>query len=153
MSRAPGSWLQRCPCSRAALPVALPGDGGVAAAGLADLAGREHEVDAGEHVVDALGVVLDAARVQQHRARRLRPERGRLDGCAAPGCPTCALDGVGRVVGDGRRHVVEAVGVRGDEVVVDAAEPDHLVQDGVQQRHVAARASPAGRGRRCARSA
>ena len=62
-----------------ALPVALPGDGAVAAARLADPPGGEHEVDARQHVLDALRVVLDAARVQQQaglgRCPTSRPPR------------------------------------------------------------------------------
>ena len=57
-----------------ALAVALAGDRAVAAAGLADASGRQHEVDVGETVLDALGVMLDAARVQQHRGFRRSPD-------------------------------------------------------------------------------
>ena len=66
----------------AALAVALPGDRRHAATGLAELAGGEPEVDRGEHVVDALGVLLDAAGVQHHPGRRRAPQLGGLlDAC------------------------------------------------------------------------
>ena len=56
-----------------ALSVALAGDGGVAAIRLADAARGEHEIDAGQHVLDALALVLNAARVQQKTGLRLAP--------------------------------------------------------------------------------
>ena len=59
-----------------ALAVALAGDRGVAAIRLANAAGREHEIDAGNHVLDSLGMVLDAARVQQEAGLRPAPPLG-----------------------------------------------------------------------------
>jgi hypothetical protein len=52
-----------------ALAVALSGDRGDTTAGFAELAGGEPEVDRGEHVVDALGLLLDATGVQHHPGR------------------------------------------------------------------------------------
>ncbi len=61
-----------------ALAVALAGDGGDAAPGLAEPSGGEAQVDAGQDVLDALGLVLDAPGVQQHAGRRGAPDLGRL---------------------------------------------------------------------------
>ena len=55
-----------------------------------------------EDVVDALGVMLDAARVQQHGARRLRPQLGRLADARRRDADQL-LDGFGRVVLDRAR--------------------------------------------------
>src|SRR5436309_3266350 len=86
-----------------ALPVALPGDRRVAAAGLPDLPGREHEVDAREHVLDAVRVVLDAAGVQQHRPRGLHPQLRRLDDARGRNANE-TLDRLGRAIGDRLAH-------------------------------------------------
>ncbi len=56
-----------------ALAVALAGNGRHAAAGFAELAGREPKVDGGEHVVHTFGVLLDASGVQHHPGRRRTP--------------------------------------------------------------------------------
>ena len=71
-----------------ALTVALAGDGSVAAAGLADASGCQHEIDVGETVLDALGVMLDASRVQQHGGLGRSPDFG------------CPDDACGRNTGD-----------------------------------------------------
>src|SRR5262249_42197253 len=94
-----------------ALPVALSGDGRVAAAALADLPGGGHEVDAREPVVDTFGVMLDAARVQQHRARRLPPQLAGLDD-ATGGDADELLAPLGSVRFDARRDGLEAARVR-----------------------------------------
>ena len=46
------------------LPVTLPRDRGVAAVRLADASRGQHQVDAGQHILDALALMFDAARVQ-----------------------------------------------------------------------------------------
>ena len=64
-----------------ALAVALAGDGRVAAALAADASRGEHDVDRAQAVLDAVGVVLDAARVQEEaRLRGAPPLRGLADG-------------------------------------------------------------------------
>ena len=78
MSRLPGSWSHLWPCSRPPWPLPWPGDGGVAAAGLADAARGQHHVDAAEDVVHALGLVLDAPGVQQEAGLGLAPHAGGL---------------------------------------------------------------------------
>ena len=62
----------------AALAVALTGDRRHAATRLAELAGGQPEVDRRDDVVDALGVLLDAAGVEQHPRGRRAPPLGRL---------------------------------------------------------------------------
>ena len=59
--------------AEASLTIALPGDRRHGAAWSPELAGGETEVDRGEDVVDALGVLLDAASVKQHPRRRRAP--------------------------------------------------------------------------------
>jgi hypothetical protein len=117
----------------AALTVALPGDRRDPAAGPAVLAGRQPEVDAGPHVLDALGVVLQPAGVQEHAGPGAAPPFGGL------------LDPAGRHTGHTlgpRRRVVahrggrllEAGRVVPDEVVVEPVALDEHVQHGAQQR-------------------
>ena len=57
-----------------ALAVALAGDHGIAAALAADASAGHHQVDGGDAVVHALGVVLDAAGMQQEAGRSRPPE-------------------------------------------------------------------------------
>ena len=120
------------------LSIPLPGDGAVAAAGLADAARGEHEVDVSEHVLRALRVVLDAARVQQHGGFRRAPHFRRGD------------DAFRRDAGDFLRHLgcvalhqlahfVEVVRVFGDEFFVDPPALDHHMQDAVRERAVPSR--------------
>src|SRR5207302_4625522 len=70
----------------AALAVALPGDGRIAAIGPADASGGEDDVDGAQAVLHAVRVVLDAAGVQQEarpgRAPQLRRLADRLLGDA-----------------------------------------------------------------------
>ena len=88
----------------AALAVALAGDRRDAAPGLAELARGQAEVDRREHVLDALGVLLDTAGVEQHAGRRRAPPLGGL------------LDARGRHARDAgrplRRHVDDGRGGR-----------------------------------------
>ena len=66
------------PVLAAALAVGLADDGAVAALGLADAAGGEHEVDRAERVLHAVGVVLDAAGVEEEAGLRRPPPLGGL---------------------------------------------------------------------------
>ena len=120
-----------------ALAVALAGDRRHAAAGLAELAGGEAEVDRGKDVVDAFGLLLDAAGVQQHPGRRGAPPLGGL------------LDARRRHAGDVRRPCgvisptaaaacVEVDRVRVDELVIEPVVRDELVEHGAEQRRVRA---------------
>jgi hypothetical protein len=120
-----------------ALPVALPGDGAVAATRRANLTGGEHEVDVGEDVVDPIGVVLDAARVHDHAGLRASVnERGLHD----------AFGGHARYLGCDLRRVAErqfarfipAVGARGDEVLVNQLLSNENVEHPVRESHVRA---------------
>ena len=120
-----------------ALAVALPGDGGDATAGLAELAGGEAEVDGGEHVVDALGVLFDATGVQQHAGCGGPPPFGGLFD-ARRGQPADLRGPRWGHVGHGGGGLVEADGVRVDEVVVEPVVADQLVQHGPEQGGVGA---------------
>ena len=62
-----------------ALAVALAGDHRVAAAFAADTSAGDHQVDGRDAVIHALGVVLDAARMQQEAGRRRAPHLGGAD--------------------------------------------------------------------------
>src|SRR5437867_3456301 len=61
-----------------ALSVPLPGDGPIPAAWTSEASGRQHQVDAGEHVLHALGVVLDAPRMHQKTGLGRSPQLRRL---------------------------------------------------------------------------
>ena len=120
-----------------ALAVALTGDGGVAAIRLADAAGGEHQIDAGEHVLDSLALVLDAARVHQETGLRLAPPfRGKQDFFLRnAGDPLGPLQ---VVVLHRRRRFFKAARVVGDELVVEPVMFDELMQDRAVERGVAA---------------
>ena len=136
----------------AALAVALAGDRRHAAARLAELAGRQTEVDRGEHVVDALGVLLDAAGVQQHPGRRRAPPLGGLLDARRGHAGDLGRPRRGHV-GDRGGGLVEADGVGVDEVVV---EPVVCGSARAAPRRTApsrCRAAPGGTGRRCGRAA
>lgn len=121
----------------AALAVALPGDGAVAGAGLADVAGGDAQVDDREAVLDALGVVFDAAGVPGHGLARAGEGTGDLDDLL--GRDSAGLGGAGgRVLGDGRLDLVPAGGVGGEVGLVGQALGDDHVQDGVEEGGVGA---------------
>ena len=115
IERWPGQLIALLPVLAAALAVALAGDHHAARALAADVAGGQAEVDHRQAVLDALRLMLDAARVQRHRAVGLAEPARRL------------LDRLGRHAGDlarrargshalhRRRDRVEAGGVRVDE--------------------------------------
>ena len=76
----PGKLIALLAVLAAALAVALAGDHHAAGALAAEVAGGEEQVDHREAVLDALRVVLDAARVEPHRAvGAADPVRGFLD--------------------------------------------------------------------------
>ena len=80
IERMPGQLVGFLPVLASALPVALPGDHHAARALAAEVAGREIQVEHREAVLDALGMMLDAARVEAHRAIGLAdPVRRLLD--------------------------------------------------------------------------
>ena len=87
MSRAPGQLVALLALLARALAVALAGDHRVAAAFAADAAGGEHQVDGGHAVLDALGVVLDAARVQQEAGLGAGPTSRRRARSSTRGTP------------------------------------------------------------------
>jgi hypothetical protein len=122
----------------AALPVALAGDGGDPTAGLAEPAGGQTQVDAGEHVLHALGVVLDAPCVQEHPGAGCAPDLGGLLDARLRHAGDLLAPGQ-RVVGHGGGGLLEAVGVVADEVVIEPVALDQHVEDGAHQRRVGAR--------------
>jgi len=136
----------------AALAVALAGDGRVPAVPAPDPAGGEHQVDGAEHVLHAVAVVLDAARVHEIAgARRPPPFRGladRLLGNAGD---------LGRARGGPlahrRGHLLEAHRVILDEPVVQPVVLDHEVENAVAEGDVPAgldrKEQVAGAGDRC----
>ena len=84
IERMPGQLIAFLPVLAAALPVALAGDHHAAGAFAAEVAGREEQVEHREAVLDAFRVMLDAARVDAHRAIGLAdPVRRLLDVVAA----------------------------------------------------------------------
>src|SRR5581483_6909962 len=74
-----GELVRLLPDFTAALAVPLAGEHHRAAAGLADLATCQRQVDAGEAVIDAVRAVLDAARVHDQRGRSAAVQPGRGD--------------------------------------------------------------------------
>ena len=70
-----------------ALAVALAGDHRVAAAFPADAAGGDHQVDGRHAVLDALGVMLDAAGVEQEAGLRRAPQSRPPARSSLPGTP------------------------------------------------------------------
>src|SRR5690606_6042617 len=74
----PGQLVALVSVLTAALPVALAGDGADPAARFSVLAGGQSEVDGGEDVVDPLGVVFQAAGVEEDAGGGGSPQLGRL---------------------------------------------------------------------------
>ena len=143
MSRQPGQLIALLAVLAAALAVGLADDRAVAALRLADAAGREHEVDRAERVLHAVGVVLDAARVEQEARLRGAPQLG--------GLAERALGHAGDLRGARERPLlavlgdrVEADGVRVDELAIDPAVLDHQVR---ARRRTARRRGPGRTGR------
>ena len=120
-----------------ALPVALAGDHGVAAAFTANAPAGDDQVDGGNAVVHAFGVVLDAARMQQEAGRRRSPHLGGSHDHLRRNAGD--LGGVlGRVLLHRLGHLLEVGGVLRDEVAVNPAAFDHDVQHPVEYADVAA---------------
>ena len=121
----------------AALAVALAGDHDAAGAFPPDVSGGERNGADGFAVLDALGVVLDAAGVQNHGAAGFAdPMRRALDGVGRNAADFgCAL----RVPGLGRfGGLLEAGGVRVDELPIGESVANDDVQHGQEQRQVGA---------------
>jgi len=88
-----------------ALPVALAGDGRVAASWSSDAARGQDEVDGAEHVDHSVRVLLDAAGVQQEAGLRRAPPLG--------GLPDRALGDAGDLRGATRRPLPDAAAPAG----------------------------------------
>jgi len=110
------------------LPVALARDGGHATAGFAELARGEPEVDGGEHVVDAFGLLLNPPGVQHHAGRGGAPNLRRLLDPSGRDATDAGRPGGGHVGHRGGSEV-EIDGVVIDELVVEPVVTDQLVQD------------------------
>ena len=119
-----------------ALTIGLAGNRGISAAFAANAAGGEHDVDRAEHVLDAVALMFDAARVQKKTAPGGAPPFSRL---------TNRLLGdaryFGRLLGSPRSHMfgdgLEADGVPLDEFVIEPIVLDHQVQNAVEECRVA----------------
>ena len=136
MSRQPGQLIAFLPVFAAALSICLADDRPVPALGLADASCGKHEIDRAERVLHAVGMVLDAARVEEEARVRRPPPFGRLQQRSRG--HACDLGGplqrpLTAVLGD----LIEANGVRLDEVAVDPAAIDHHVEHAGEQRGVA----------------
>ncbi len=120
-----------------ALAVSLAGDHGIAAAFAADAPAGHDQVDRGDAVIHALGVVLDAAGMQQETGWRRAPHLGGADDHLRrhAGNPGGILR---RVLLHRLGKRLEAGGVLRDEVAVDPAALDHDVQHAVEDADVAA---------------
>ena len=121
-----------------ALAVGLSHDGAVAALRFADAAGGEHQVDRAQDVLHAIGVMLDATRVEQKARARGAPPLGRLrDGALghAGDLRRPRQRPLPAVVGD----LVETGRVGLDERAVDPVALDHDLEDAGKQRRVPAR--------------
>ncbi len=121
-----------------ALAIALPGNRSVSAALPAKATGRQDQVDEGEHVIDALGVLLDAARVQEEARLRHAPHA------------RCGTDLLGRHPGNcssplrsTARHrcskLVPARAALAHERLVDPAMLDELMEQRLVECAVGAR--------------
>jgi hypothetical protein len=121
-----------------ALTVALPRQAAVAAAGLADLAERQRDVDVAERGLDAARVLLRAARGQHHGADGGTEQVGGADEIAFRHAGD-ALDVLRPVARHQRAHAREAVGALADVVFVDQAIAHEDVQQPVGERDVGAR--------------
>ena len=121
-----------------ALAVGLADDGAVAALRTADPAGGEHEVDGAERVLHAVGVMLDAARVEEKARPGGAPHLGGLLD-RAPGHAGDFRGPGERPLAAVVRDLFESDGVLGDEGVIDPVALDHDLQHTGEQRGIAAR--------------
>ena len=121
-----------------ALAISLAGDGRVPAAWLANLASGQDQVDARQTVFRALGVMFNAAGVQEHGCRCCAPPLRRLDnGCRRHAGECChALWGV---VGDSLLHLLKALCVLRNKGVIDPATRYADVQQAIHKGTVASR--------------
>ena len=123
------------------LPVSLAGDGPVAAERGAHLSERQRDVDIGERVVDALGLLLGTPAGQDDDPFRGAQRAGGFDELSLrhAGQPFDALGPVGR--GE-LPHVVESFSPAGDIRRVDQVVGDEDMEDAVRQRRVRSRSRP-----------
>src|SRR6185369_14964319 len=113
-------------------------DGAVAALRLTDAAGRQDEIDGAEGVLNAVGMMLDAARMEQKTGLGGAPPLGGLTDRAFGNTSDIsgARDGPLPTV---LRDCVEPDSQRVDEVVIEPVVFDHHLQDRGKQRGVASR--------------
>src|SRR6185369_15485258 len=120
------------------LPVALSGDGRVAAALASNASRSQHDVDRPKHILHSVTVMFDTTCVKQEARFGLSPPLG--------GLPDCALRNsryLGRSPGRPLFHVFgdafESHGLFVYEAVVEPIVFDHQMKDAVEQRYVTAR--------------
>ena len=115
--------------------VALAGDGVRAGAGPADVAGHQREIDDGlRRARGSRGPGSRPSSTRTTRAcRRRSSRRSRQSSLGAAGrCPRLTRSGVKRR--DELRELVEARGVRVDELAIDPAAGDQDVREAIEQR-------------------
>ncbi len=122
----------------AAHRVRLAGEGERAAAGAADRAGREMQVDQGVGVPGAVRGLVEAHRPAAHPLARLADQPGRRTDVGL-GETGEGGDGVRRVVGEEVGQRLPAVGVRGDELRVGVAAVVQQPQQAVEQGEIGTR--------------
>src|SRR5688572_29529277 len=109
-----------------ALTVALAGQRPETAAALPAHAEREGEVDVGERVVDAAGLLLRAPRGEHHRRPRRSEAASRVEQRGLRNTRDL-FDAFGPVGGRDATGLVEPFGARGDVLLVDRPVADEEV--------------------------
>ena len=116
--------------------IGLAGERQRRGARLADLAGRQMQVDQRGILVDAAGGLIQPLAIQRQGRPGGEPARGLHD--IGGTHPADRRHFLRRVFAHGGAQGFPAFGVRGDVVAVDQFLPQHHVQHGVEQRHVGA---------------
>ena len=122
----------------AALAIGLTDDRAVAALRFSDPAAGEHEVDRAQRILNAVGVMFDAARMEEEACLRGSPPFGSL--------PDRSLGDAAHLRGSRRRplrtvtsHDIESHRVCVDELAIDPVMLDHQIEDAGEKRRIASR--------------
>jgi hypothetical protein len=118
------------------LPVPLSGDRRVTAVRASDPPRREHEVDRAEHILHAVAVMFDAARMHQETCLRGAPPLGGLADRFFRDAGHLSR-ARGRPFLHRRSNLVKADGGVVDEIVVEPIVFDHQMQNAVEERDIA----------------
>src|SRR5207248_1200596 len=122
----------------AALSIALSGDRSISAAGPADAARREDQIDIRKAILDTLRMVFHASCVQQHRCLCGSPDLGCTDDVCGGNAGDAFSDTRG-VLPDEFTHFGKTECVVVDEPFINPAALDHHVEDSIGECAVAAR--------------